>query len=148
MRKFKGNTPSVSRCIDGTLIMQDTVKSFHQKYQQVLDSRECQAHSVTTDPVFHRTNFSSASTDFDVFNKILDLGLNFDNVHTFHTKSSKHYSCILECDFFNKLVSHTSIPHSMHKGHIRLKVENISINRADSKNERPVMISTNFLRVL
>ena len=50
--------------------------------------------------------------------------------------------------FYNKLISHTYIPHSMLKGHIRPTVKNSSGNKTDSKNYRPVMNSSNFLKVI
>ena len=56
MRKIKGNT-TVSRCIDGTSILQDTVKNFDRKYKEVLDKSECQVHYVATDPMLRGTNF-------------------------------------------------------------------------------------------
>ena len=57
MRELKGNTAG-SRCVDGNSIIQDNVKIFDQKYQEVLDKSECPAQSVASAPMFHRINFS------------------------------------------------------------------------------------------
>ena len=43
--KTKGNT-NVSRCIDGTPILQDNVKMFDRIYKEVLDKSEYQAHYI------------------------------------------------------------------------------------------------------
>ena len=54
--KHKGNT-TVSRCIEGTSILQVTVKIIDRNYKEVLDNSECQAHSVATDPILRGTTF-------------------------------------------------------------------------------------------
>ena len=88
MRKFEGNT-TVSCCIDGTSILQDTVINFDRKCKEVLDNNESQAHSVATDPMLYGTNFYFSLKDLDVAIDRLNTGTGFDRVHTSHIKSSK-----------------------------------------------------------
>ena len=125
VRKIKGNT-TVSRCIDGTSILQDTVKIFDRKYKEVLDNSECQAHSVATDPMLRGSSFSFTPKDLDDAIDRLNQGLGFDGVHTEQIKNAKRCYRNLLCKFYNKLISHTYIPHSMLKGHIRPTVKNSS----------------------
>ena len=96
LRKIKGNT-TVSRCIDGTSILQDTVKIFDRKYKEVLDNSECQAHSVPTDPMLRGTNFSFTPKDLDVPMDRLNPGLGFDGVHTEQIKIAKRCYRNLQC---------------------------------------------------
>ena len=80
MKKNKVNT-TISRCIDGNSIMQDTMKVFNQKYQEVLDNIKCQAHSVATGHMFRRTSFSFSLKDIDFAIERLNSGTGFGNVH-------------------------------------------------------------------
>ena len=79
---------------------------------------------------------------------LLNPGTGFESVHTSHVKKSKRCYRNLLCKFNNKLISHTYIPHSLLKGHVRPTVKNSSGNKIDSKNYRPVMNSPNFLKVI
>ena len=80
---------TVSRCIDGTFILQDTVKNFDRKYKEVLDNYECQAHFAVTDPMLRGTNFSFSPKDLDVAVDRFNPGTGFDGVHTYHIKNAK-----------------------------------------------------------
>ena len=136
----------MSRCIDGTSILEDTVKNVDWKYKEVLANYECQAHSVATDHMLRGTNFSFSffPRNIDVAIDKLNPGTGFDSVHTPHIKNPKRCYRNLLCKFYNQLISHTYIPHSMLKGHIRPTMKNSCGNKADSKNYRPVMSSSNF----
>ena len=48
----------------------------------------------------------------------------------------------------NKLVTHSYIPAVMLLGHIRPTVKSTSGNKTESRNYRPVINSSNFLKVL
>ena len=146
MRQIKGNT-TVSRCVDGTSILQDIVKSFDPNYKEVLDNSECQAHSVATDPMLWGTNFSFSPRDLDVAIDRLNPGTGFDSVHTSDIKNSKRCYRNLRCKFYNKLISHTYISQSMLKGHIRPTVKNRAGNKTGSNNYRHVMNSSNFSKL-
>ena len=50
--------------------------------------------------------------------------------------------------FYNKLISHTYVPHSMLKGHIRPTVKKTALEINWFENYRPVMNSSNFLEVI
>ena len=132
-KKIKSNT-TVSRCIDGTSILRDSVKNFDRKCKEVLDNNECQAHSVATDPMLHGTKFYFSPKDLDVANDRLNPGRGFDGVHTYRIKNAKRYYRNLLCKFYNKVIPHTYIPNSMLKGRIRPTLKNSSANKTDSKN--------------
>ena len=108
----------------------------------------CQSHSVATDPMLCGTNFSFFPKGFGVAIDRLNPGTGFDSLHTSCIKSSKRCYRNLLCKFYNTLISHTHISHNMPKGHIRPTVKKSSGNKADSKNFRPVMNSSNFLKAL
>ena len=115
VRKFKGNT-TVSRWIDDISILQNIVKICDQNYKEVVDHSECQPHSVATDLMLHGTTFSFPLKDHDVAIDGLNLRTGFDSERTLHIKSSKRCFRNLICNFYNKLISHTNIRHSMLKG--------------------------------
>ena len=98
--KIKGNT-TVSRCIDGTSILQETVKIFDRKYKEVLDKSECQAYFVATDPMLRETIFSFSLKDLDAAIERLNPGTVFDGVHTSHMKSSERCYRNLLWKFYN-----------------------------------------------
>ena len=116
MRRIKENT-TVCRCIDDTSILQDTVKFFDRKYIKVLYNGECQAHSVATNPMLRGTSFYFSLKNLDVATDRLDpvTGCYRDFV----------------CKFYNKLLSHTYIPHSMLNGDRCPTVKNSSGNKTD-----------------
>ena len=147
MRKINGNT-TVSWCLDGSSILQDTVKNFDLNYKDELDTSEHQTHSVANDPMLRGTNFSLSLKNLDVTLDRLNPNTGFDSVHTTHIKNSKRCYRIFLCKFCKKLFSHTYNPHSLRTGHIRPTVKKISGNKTDSKKYRPVMNSSNFLKVL
>ena len=99
----------------------------------MLDNSECQAHFVATDPILRGTNFSFSPRDLDVGIDRLNPSTGLDSVHTSHIKNSKRCYRTLLCKLYNKLISHTYIPHSMLKRHIRSTVKNSSGNKAYSK---------------
>ena len=92
-------------------------KKFYRKYKEVLDTSECQGHSVATDPMLRRTNFSFSLNDLDVAIERLNPCAGFDSVHTSHIKNSKRCYRNLLCKLYNKLISRTCIPQSMLKWH-------------------------------
>ena len=147
VKKFKGNT-TVIRCIGSTSILQDTVKNFDRKFKEVLDNSERRTHSVGPDPMLRGTYFSFTPKDLDVALDRLNPGTGFDGVHTDQIKNAKRCYRNLICKFYNKLISRTYIPHSMLKEHIRPNVKNSAGNKNVSKNDRPVMNSSNFLKVI
>ena len=114
----------------------------------MLDNRKCQTNSAATNPILRRTDFSFSLKDLEVAIERLHQGTGFDSVHTSHIKSSKLCYLNLLCKFLDKLVSRTYISHSMVKGHTHLTVKTSSVNKIDSKNYRPVMNSSNFLKVI
>ena len=124
-RKIKANS-TVSWCIYGISILQDTAKNFDRKYKEVSDNSECQAHSVATDSMLRGTNFSFSLKVLDVAIDRLNPGTSFDSVHTSHIKISRRCYSSLLCKFYNKLISHAHIPRGMLKGRIRPTMKNNS----------------------
>ena len=106
MRKIETIT-TVSRCVDGTSIMQDTVKTFDQKYHVVLDNNECQAHSVTTNPAFRRTNFYFPLKNLDVTIKRLHPVIYLDICTP---PSSKFQNTVTVNCYLNSLMHYPHIP--------------------------------------
>ena len=104
--------------------------------------------SIATDPMLPGTKFPFSLKDFDFANDRLNPGTGYDSVHTSHIKNLKRCCRNLLCKFSNKLMSHTYIPRCMLKRDIRPTVKNSSGNKTDSKNHKPEMNSSNFLKAL
>ena len=86
--------------------------------------------------------------DLDTAINELNQGKGFDHVHSLHLKHAKSGFRNLLCKFMKKILSHTYIPTAMLKGRIRPTLKSHSDTKTNSQNFRPVMISSDFLKVL
>ena len=103
--------------------------------------------SRTKDTVSHTQSPLSLKI-LEVAVERLEPGAAFDKVHISRIRNPKLCYHNLICKFFDKLISLPYYLHGLLQGHIRLTMKNSSGIETDSKNYRPVMISSICLNIL
>ena len=139
--------------IDGSSDCQDIANLFGEKYFSVLDDHGCQSKPDSFENDLARIK-NSVKHHFEISQKsvrenIIDLktAIGYDNIHSNHLKYATD-SCVrfITC-LFNTMIQHTFFPHELLKGEIRPILKNKSGKINDSDNYRPIMISSNLLKL-
>ena len=95
------------------------------------------------EPNYMRKGFCFSLEDVNTSITRINAGLGWDIIHTNHLK----YSGSVFRNF-NKMLSHTFIPHEMLKGEISPILRSGKGCKSDSTNYRPIMRSSNLLKML
>jgi len=146
VRKIKGGITN-SRCIDGTSDSAEIVNILNNKYRDILDNSECQSTVVNHQSTRNNELMTFTMREWDIAINRLNPVEGFNHIHTGHLKKTKSCFRNLLYKLINRFISHRFIPHSMLKGHIRPTVKNGAAGKTTSNNYRPVMTSSNFLKV-
>ena len=154
VRKFgKSGDKNQSYCIDGSTDLRNITSGFSEKFRKVLDDPSCQSS------VGSFTNEASYIQDLDNYKYLFSLenldraisrlntGIGWDGVHSFHLKYSGKIFRNLLARLFLKFVSHNYLPAEMILGEIRPITKNNAICKTISDNYRPIMNSSNILKI-
>ena len=77
----------------------------------------------------------------------LNIAIDKDNVHTYHLKYATDDTILFITHLFNSFIKHCFLPPRLLEGKIRPIIKNKIGNFSDSNNYRPIMISSNFLKL-
>ena len=151
VRKLGNKKDNKSYCIDGITEIEDIVSVFSNKFQKVLNDPQCQTnssadntHCVQNSDAFKHLFFYA---NLDTAISRLGSGLGWDGIHSFHLKySGREFRSFLG-RIFVKFVSHSYLPKDMLLGEIRPIIKDYSVCKTTSENYRPIMNSSNFLKV-
>ena len=77
----------------------------------------------------------------------INVGLGWDKIHANHLKFSGQIFRNLLCKIYNKFLSHEYLPQEFLAGRIKPVLKSNCTSKTDSSNFRPVMNSSNFLKV-
>ena len=155
LKKFQQNNKSVSSKIDGIRDPKAIVEIFNNKYKSIFDDSNCQKTNLETDD-FTRNNNSmySKKLNFHFYPSMISKAiqsindcLGCDGLHANHLKLLGHDAHVFLSNFFNALLCHGMFPLNMLKGEIRPIVKDKFGNLEDSNNFRPIMISSNLLKI-
>ena len=153
-RAFQLCLPNFLAYIDGKSDPKEIIEIFDSKYKNILNDpascRDVDNYSFSAQQNdFHRNTSQQLISLNDITHAIhkLNIGLGWDNIHANHLKFSGPVFKNLLCKIFNKFLSHKHVPRSMIEGEIRPVFKNNCASKTDSSNYRPVMNSSNILKV-
>ena len=149
VNKISGNQSNDIPYIDGKSDLTDIVEVFDAKFFKVLTNPQCQKVKSTV-VEFDNENLNLPLISLNNINKsIFDIngGLGWDKIHSNHLKFSSPIFRNLLCKIFNKFLTHKFVPRQMLAGQIKPVVKNKSFGKTDSSNYRPIMKSSNFLKI-
>ena len=151
VRNLGNKKDNKSYCIDGLTELEDIVSVFSDKFQKILDDPQCQS-SLPTENDFlapisdtYKNLFSDINLD-KAINR-LSVSLGWDGIHSSHLKfSGKCFRSFLG-RILMKFISHSYLPSNMLLGEIRPIIKDYSVCKTTSDNYRPIMNSSNILKV-
>ena len=154
VRKIKGKNSNLLAYIDGKSDPKKIAKLFDSKYKNILnDPASCVSSDVNSLPVQDTNIDEELSVQLISMNDVIkaidkiNLGLGWDKIHANHLKFAGPIFKNLLCKLFNKFLSHKFVPRTMIEGEIRPIFKNNCTSKTDSSNYRPVMNSSNILKV-
>ena len=152
-RQISVKNKSKASTMDGMNDGNDITRLFESKYFEILNDSNCQSKPNNFDENVKRVSQNVHSnlilSEEMVRNNCTDLkvAIGYDNIHTNHLKYATD-SCInFITQLFNSMIRHSYFPSQMLRGEIRPILKNKSGRLNDSENYRPVMISSNILKL-
>ena len=146
----------ISSTIDGATEKDKIVNIFHSKFFEVLDDKSCQTKpSGYREKLVGLKKFSNEGCrPFRIHSDIvqqnilkLRTGIDNDNIHTNHLKMANENCILFITQLFNAMLQHCHFSKRLLCGEIRPIIKNKFGNASDSNNFRPVMISSNLLKL-
>ena len=139
--------------MDGNNDCQGIADLFGEKYFHILDDKDCQSKSVSFEKDILNVK-TSVKGPFKISQQsirdnviCLKTAIGYDNIHSNHLKYATD-SCIrFIALLFNAMIQHVYFPSEFLRGEIRPVLKNKSGKINDSENYRPVMISSNILKL-
>ena len=154
IRKINGISLNNSSYIDGYSDPVDVVSVFDRKYREILDDRNCQLNSSNySHNRIHSPDSSENVIPLITINNVKDailrlsVGGGWDKIHSYHLKYSGPIFKNLLCKIFNSFLTHNYVPKSLMVGKIKPVAKNCFASKFKSSNYRPVMNSSNLLKV-
>ena len=150
--KLNGKRSNEISCIDGKSDSKEIAYIFDRKFNKIFDDKDCQSQiSNENSWDFNRDeqiNFPLITIN-DIRTSIdkLNMGMGWDKIHSNHLKFSGPVFKNLLSKLFNKFLSHHFVPEQMIGGQIKPVLKGKSSSKVQSSNFRPVMNSSNFLKI-
>ena len=155
IKSVNGKKSKLVSCIDGESNGSAIIDVLDRKYKSVLCCESSQFLPEYFDEVRSRREHSTVRdvsriisvSDVDFAIDRLNVGIGWDNVHTNHLKYSCESLLLFISQLFSSCIRHSYVPSKMLKGEIRPIVKNRNGDCQSSKNYRPIMNSSNLLKV-
>ena len=141
------------KTVDGVSDKDMVPELFAEKFFRVLDDKSCRKKPCSFDWKFAESQNNPKGAQNFLFKNIKEniLKLNpasdLDEIHTNHLKFATENTILFITFLFNSILSHSHLPKRFLRGKIRPEIKNKLGNKSDSDNFRPVMISSNFLKL-
>lgn len=152
VRQIKGKSISYASIIDGESDSQAVVECFSMKYKGIFDDINSQDRPVEFDNQIN----DYCSNDYykrvtqrqiQVALSSLKCGVGWDSIHSNHLKFAPPAVIGFLSKFFSSAIAHRHLPEDMLMGEIRPIIKNKFGNLNSSDNYRPIMISSNLLKL-
>ena len=153
LRKLNGFNRNNLSCIDGTSDPKIIAEIFDTKYSETLKDPACQSTSDSNPQDLISEGIEPCSVPLITFSDInyaidkINVGLGWDKIHANHLKFNGQIFRNLLCKIYNKFLSHEYLPQEFLAGRIKPVLKSNCTSKTDSSNFRPVMNSSNFLKV-
>ena len=154
VKNITKNNDSPIQCVDGRTTSDEILHVFKSKYQSVLDDKKCQGKSETYARSIEELNNRDHVNNCMIFKnyvveavRSLNDGIGFDSIHSNFFKFADHEFFAFVARLFSSFLSHSYVPKEILFGEIRPIVKNGKGSKTDSANYRPVMSSSNFLKI-
>ena len=157
IKKLKSTPKTTIDKMDNASGQVSIINVFNKKFKNIFDDKSCQ--TVPHDLPLKLKQLQNRITDtrpsspihshivFDAINSINNNCLGFDGLHSNHFKTiTKSISSFLST-LFSSFLNHGYLPKEMLFGEIRPIIKNRLGSLTDSNNYRPIMISTNMLKI-
>ncbi|CAF3669002.1 unnamed protein product [Rotaria socialis] len=149
----KNNKQSVN-CINNEYKKEEIIKVFERKYKETLDDKNSQTKPADYDVILEDVKIRNFPNSGQIFTSDLELaisklntGIGFDFIHSNHLKRSNYKLKCFLARLFSTFISHSYMPKDLLHGEIRPIIKNASGDKTDANNYRPVMNSSNFLKL-
>ena len=154
VRKLTCKSRIVNSIIDGRSTSEEILNVFKNKYQRVLDNKECQGKSDAFDQIMDDFRHKRHVNKCMVFRErvveavqLLNDGIGHDFLHSNFMKYAGSEFISYVSKMFSAFLSHSYVPEEMLYGEIRPIIKNEKGSKNESANYRPVMNSSNFLKL-
>ena len=151
--RIKSSKPCPVNKIDDCSSPSEIVNVFNDKYKILFDDPNCKKVDVHYKEHIAIHKNSNCEIDFinkqDVKNiiKSLKSTIGWDNIHSNHLKFGGDTLICFITKLFNAFLQHGFLPKQMLKGEFRPIIKNKLGNKYSSDNYRPIMNSSNLLKV-
>jgi hypothetical protein len=132
----------------------EIINIFNNKYKSILDDPRSQSipldfHQLLNNinKAVHVNNCQLLTHHIDKSIEKLNIGIGCDFVHTNHLRYSGCKFRLMLSKLFSSFINHNYVPTQMLYGEIRPRIKNKRGSKTDSNNYRPVMNSSNFLKI-
>ena len=152
INKMKNNVNDSVHIIDNETDTEKILNIFTSKYKNVLDDPLCQL--VPCEQNVNKLNNLIIENREKIFSvhvvdamDSLNIGIGWDLVHTNHLKYGGDSLNRFLAKLFSAWINHSYVPRSLMFGEIRPILKDKMQNKFSSDNYRPVMSSSNFLKL-
>ena len=152
VRKTKGTNMLKTNMIDNENDSSKIASLFSDKFKQIFDDHDSQVKPYNFDEDLQKYIQEQKYAVISVKNvksAIIDLkcGIGSDDIHSNHLKYGSPSLNEFIAHLFTAMINHSYIPENMLSGEIRPIVKNKFGDIHSSENYRPVMLSSNLLKI-
>ena len=150
VKNLYGKNSELSSYIDGCSDPVKIASIFDEKFSTIFNDPQCQSEVINILSENSPINRCPPIISFHDVNRSIEKinpGLGWDRIHSNHFKLSGPVFRNLISKLFNKFLSHNYLPRPMLEGQIRPVLKSGSSSKTDSANFRPIMNSSNFLKI-
>ena len=155
VRKYRGGLIfKNANKIDGNANIDSILSCFKNKYESILDNHDCQSlpdnffdefqSYININDRHQKVNELHVSEAIKSLNDCID----FNHIHSKHLKLAPRSFSNIIAKLFSSFICHSYLPAELLRGQLCPIVKNNLGDLCSSDNYRPVMISSNFLKVL
>ena len=151
IRKITSNKDNKISYLDGESNPEKIAQIFDAKFSKIFNDPSCKSPSASS--CVDSNDDSNPSSPLISLNNVQDAilkintSLGWDKIHSNHLKYSGPIFRNLICKIFNKFLSHNFVPPKFVEGQVKPIVKNSCLGKTNSSNFRPIMNSSNFLKI-
>ena len=154
INSIKSSNNCKINCIDGITEPKQVCEIFNVKFQRILNDPECQKQPSDFNDKLNKLQNTLHLIKEKVFlvnvNEGIDslnCGIGWDAIHSNHIKlAGEHFNRLIS-RLFSSFITHSHVPEKLMAGEIRPIIKDNLKDKNSSDNYRPIMNSSNFLKL-